>query len=121
MVKFADYYYEKPLTYASITRNGPYPAPVYVNEQWTYADVRGRSINRDKFEAWKTKYYELEGWDMKTGWPTRRTLESLGLGYVADELQSKEKLGASDRRTQCHNKFLKIRWTGKNLYSKHKN
>ncbi len=94
MVKFADYYYEQPLTWASITRDGPYPAPVYVNGQWTYADVRGRSIDRDKFEVWKTKYYELEGWDTKTGWPTRRTMETLGLGYVADELQSKEKLGA---------------------------
>jgi len=45
----------------------------------------------DKFEDFKTKFYELEGWDVKTGWPTRETLESLDLDYVADELE--EKLG----------------------------
>jgi aldehyde:ferredoxin oxidoreductase len=47
------------------------------------------------FEDWKTLYYRLEGWDEKTGWPTRRTLEELGLKKVADELESKAKLGAS--------------------------
>jgi aldehyde:ferredoxin oxidoreductase len=41
----------------------------------------------------KTRYYELEGWDTETGWPTRSTLESLNLGSVADELEGKGKLG----------------------------
>jgi len=86
MVKFADYYYEQPL-------KGPYPAPVFVDGKWSYADVSGRSIDRDKFEGWKTKYYQLEGWDTETGWPTRSTLEALGLEKVADELESKDKLG----------------------------
>ncbi len=54
-----------------------------------------RHIDRDKFEDWKTLYYRLEGWDEKTGWPTRRTLEELGLKKIADELESKAKLGAS--------------------------
>jgi len=31
-------------------------------------------------------YYELRGWDKKTGRPTRATLHRLGLDYVADEL-----------------------------------
>ena len=93
LVKFADYYYEQPLTGTGRTGKGSYPAPVYTHRQWTYTDVVGRSIDRDKFEDWKTKYYELEGWDTKTGWPTRSTLEGLGLGHVADELQSKGRLG----------------------------
>ncbi len=33
-------------------------------------------------------YYKERGWDLKTGIPTRRTLEELGLKYVADELES---------------------------------
>ena len=93
MVKFADYYYEQPLRDNGRTGKGPFLAPVFVDGQWTYTDVVGRAIDRDKFEDWKTKYYKLEGWDTKTGWPTRRTLEALGLGHVADELQSKGKLG----------------------------
>jgi len=86
MVKFADYYYEQPI-------GRPYPAPVFVNGQWTYADMADRKIDRDKFEDLKTIYYSIEGWDTKTGWPTRSTLEGLGLRKVADELQSKGKLG----------------------------
>ena len=86
IVKFADYYYEQPL------EQHP-PVPAFTNGQWVYTDVSGRKIERDKFEDWKTKYYQLEGWDIKTGWPTRNTLEELGLGNIADELQSKGKLG----------------------------
>jgi len=35
----------------------------------------------------------LQGWDMRTGYPTRGTLESLDLGYVADELKKNNRLG----------------------------
>ncbi|MBW2367519.1 MAG: aldehyde:ferredoxin oxidoreductase [Deltaproteobacteria bacterium] len=87
MVKFADYYYTKPI-------GRPYPAPVFKDGKWSYADMKQRHIDRDKFEGWKTLYYRLEGWDEKTGWPKRRTLEDLGLKHVADELDSKGKLGA---------------------------
>jgi aldehyde:ferredoxin oxidoreductase len=43
-------------------------------------------IDRVKFEALKDRYYELRGWDVNTGWPTRAKLEELGLKDVADEL-----------------------------------
>ncbi len=89
LVKFADYYYEQPI-------GRSYPAPVFSDGQWSFADVADRHIDRDKFEDWKTLYYQLEGWDTKTGWPTRNTLEALGLGNVADELQAAGKLGASE-------------------------
>jgi aldehyde:ferredoxin oxidoreductase len=86
MVKFADYYYTKKI-------GKPYPAPVFENGEWSYSDMAERQIDRDKFEEWKTLYYQLEGWDDKTGWPTRRTLEEFGLKHVADELEIKGKLG----------------------------
>ena len=88
MVKFADYYYDEPI-------GKPHPAPVFTDGEWTFINVEDRKLDRDKFEDWKTLYYRLEGWDEKTGWPTRRTLEELGLKQVADELESKGKLGAS--------------------------
>ena len=34
-------------------------------------------------------FYTEFGWDVKTGIPTRATLESFGLGKVADELELK--------------------------------
>ncbi len=33
------------------------------------------------------EYYSERGWDLETGLPTRGSLEGLGLGYVADELE----------------------------------
>ena len=87
MVKFADYYHEQPL------KEHP-PVPAFIDGEWTYEKIKGRKIERDKFEEWKTTYYQLEGWDPQTGWPTRATLESLGLGHVADELEKNAKLGS---------------------------
>ena len=40
-----------------------------------------------KHEDLLSKYYEVRGWDWNTAAPTRTKLESLGLGWVADELE----------------------------------
>ncbi len=45
-------------------------------------------IDREKFEALKDRYYQLAGWDIKTGWPTRQKLEELDLKDVADRLKA---------------------------------
>ncbi|MFC1914960.1 aldehyde ferredoxin oxidoreductase N-terminal domain-containing protein [Chloroflexota bacterium] len=92
MVKFADYYYDTSNLRSSVL--SWYPVPVFADGEWTFVDMLdGRCFDRDKFEEWKTLYYQLEGWDVKTGWPTRSTLEALGLKKVADELESQGKLG----------------------------
>jgi aldehyde:ferredoxin oxidoreductase len=70
--------------------------PVYENGKWSYGGESqgiGRTLNKAKFEEWKTKFYEFEGWDPSSGWPKRSTLEELGLKNVADELQAYGKLG----------------------------
>lgn len=48
---------------------------------------KGRTVDKEKFEELKDAWYELRGSDKKTGAPTRKTLEGLGLKYVADELE----------------------------------
>ena len=53
----------------------------------------GRSLDRAKVDEWKTIFYQLEGWDTKTGWPKRSTLEEMDLGFVADALQTAGRLG----------------------------
>jgi aldehyde:ferredoxin oxidoreductase len=45
-------------------------------------------------ELFKTNFYKLEGWDVNTGWPTRKTLEGLGLKRVADAMARRQRLGA---------------------------
>ncbi len=44
-------------------------------------------LNRQDFETAKTDYYKQRGWDEKTGAPTRKKLEELGLKEVADKLK----------------------------------
>jgi len=46
----------------------------------------GATLDRDRFEALKSRYYRLRGWDSATGIPTRETLEAEGLAHVATEL-----------------------------------
>ena len=87
-VKFSDYIYDEAAPKAQ-----SFNMPVTENGQWTYAKVGGRTIDRAGFEQFKSNYYQLEGWDPATGWPTRSSLEALGLKPVADELAAGQKLG----------------------------
>lgn len=91
MVQFASYIYDIKLESSLV---GPYyPMAGKVDGKWGYINCLGRSIDRDGFEEWKTHFYNLEGWDEKSGWPTRETLEGLQLAFVADALKAADKLG----------------------------
>jgi aldehyde:ferredoxin oxidoreductase len=67
--------------------------PVYENGKWSYGTNAGRKLDKVKFEEWKTKFYDFEGFNAASGWPKRSTLEPLGLKKAADLLQCKGKLG----------------------------
>ena len=92
MVRFADYAYD-------VVSNGEGMPAVYMpgkeNGEWAYIDTLGRTFDRKKVEEFKTRFYRLQGWDVASGYPTRRTLTSLGLAHVADELQKASKLGSA--------------------------
>jgi aldehyde:ferredoxin oxidoreductase len=47
----------------------------------------GIVLDRAEFEAALDQYYAMAGWDDR-GVPTRATLESAGLGWIADELEA---------------------------------
>jgi len=49
----------------------------------------GRALNREEMDKLFDHYYEIHGWDPKTSIPRRKTLEQLGLGYAASELEKK--------------------------------
>ena len=92
MLKFADYIYDKPFD------KGHFPFymwPVIDDKsgKWVYRDVMHRSLDRDKMEDWKTRFYTKEKLDPKTGWPTLESLEAYGLDFIADELKQHGKLG----------------------------
>src|SRR5581483_4485996 len=46
----------------------------------------GVKLSEEEIEKAKDIYYEMSGWDVKTGVPTRTKLESLGIGWVADTI-----------------------------------
>jgi len=54
---------------------------------------KGAVIDRQEFEKMKDEYYELRRWDAATGLQTRASLEKLGLGYVADDLEKRGLIG----------------------------
>jgi len=86
MVHFADYIYQVPY-------NGPSLMTSRKDGAWEYISLSGRCIDKGHFEEFKTRFYQLEGWNPETGYPTRSTLQSLNLGNVADELEHHGKLG----------------------------
>ncbi len=54
----------------------------------------GKPLSQEMLDTMLDNYYELRGWDKKTGIPSRRKLEAIGLSYVAEELDKFGKLSA---------------------------
>jgi len=94
MVHFANKVYEEPPPKPAETPDSDIHMPGKENGKWGFYGYSGRSLDKDKFDEFKTRFYILQGWDTVTGYPTRSTLESLELGFVADELESNGKLGS---------------------------
>ena len=90
MVHFADYIYDKEGTHVDVP--DAY-MPGIEDGKWNYYGYTKRRLDRNRFDEFKTRFYTLQGWDENSGYPTRETLESLDMGYVADELGQNGKLG----------------------------
>ena len=93
MVRFAPYIYRQ--GFLRSERTPSFYLPVLTDGAWSYQNMipLGRKLDEQGFEDFKTLFYEQEGWDSATGWPLRSTLEALSLGYVADELAARGRLG----------------------------
>jgi len=63
-----------------------YPPPRWFDEPLTKGPYKGATLNRKKYDQMLELYYRKRGWDRR-GIPTKTTLEKLGLGYAAQELQ----------------------------------
>jgi len=68
--------------------------PVYQNGKWSWQPLMDMYLDEAGVELFKTNFYKLEGWDVDTGWPTRKTLEELSLNKVADTMAGNGRLGA---------------------------
>ena len=72
----------------------PFPLVMCENGTWSYSLCQGRTLDREKFEDFKSRFYVHEGFEESTGRPTRAGLETLGLGFAADALEAAGKLGS---------------------------
>ena len=90
MEKFSGFMYRPGASAASFGGG----LPVFDGSKWDWMPVRDMFLEEQGVERWKTAFYQFEGWDAKTGYPNRKTLEGLGLKHVADVLQAKDKLGS---------------------------
>jgi aldehyde:ferredoxin oxidoreductase len=67
--------------------------PVFEDGKWSFQAQDDLYLEKSGVEEFKTHLYKLEGWNPDTGWPTRNTLEELGMKKMADVMASKNKLG----------------------------
>ena len=72
MEVFPDYVYDKP-------GRGGSELPMVIDGQWKYDGGRGRKLDRAKVEDFKTRFYKFEGYNPDNGYPTRATLEKMGM------------------------------------------
>jgi aldehyde:ferredoxin oxidoreductase len=85
MEVFPDYVYDKP--------SAGHIMPMVVDGKWTYATGEGRTLDRARVEDFKTRFYRFEGYNPENGYPTRDTLEGMGMRPVADLLEKRGRLG----------------------------
>jgi len=61
------------------------PPERWFSEPLTEGPLRGRMLNREKYDAMLGLYYQKRGWDER-GIPKKSTLGKLGLPDVTNEL-----------------------------------
>jgi len=60
-----------------------------MNEESSDFPGEGAINSFEKMNPMLDRYYKLHGWDKKTSWPKRETLDDLDLTHVADELSNR--------------------------------
>jgi aldehyde:ferredoxin oxidoreductase len=81
------------LRHTNLARKDDMLPPRDLYEPVPTGSIAGWKIDVDKWNVMLDEYYEIHGWDPRTSYPRRETLDRLGLGYVADDLASIGKLG----------------------------
>ncbi len=66
--------------------------PKRLTEPLIGGSCEGQAITKEDQDRLLDEYYGLRGWNKRTGRPTARKLESLGLGFAAEELKRLGKL-----------------------------
>lgn len=78
--------------HTDLNRADDYPPRRYMEEPIRSGRYAGRRIESEKYSQMLDEYYEIWGWDKKTGWPTYETLAELNMSDIAEKLMRAGKL-----------------------------
>jgi len=78
--------------HAGFDQKDDYPPRRYLEEPIQTGPYAGSRCDREKWDEMLDRFYELNGWDRETGWPTERGLKELGLDEVAQKLKKAGRL-----------------------------
>jgi aldehyde:ferredoxin oxidoreductase len=81
------------LMHTNLGRKDDYPPRRCLEEPIPSGSAKGFKIEKEKWDALLDEYYEMNHWDKKTSFPTRRCLEELDLKQIADDLERVGRLG----------------------------
>lgn len=73
-----------------ITRKDDYPPRRFLEEPIIGGPKKGWFISREEYDRALSEYYELRGWNRKTGIPTRKKLAELELEDIAKNLKKNQ-------------------------------
>jgi aldehyde:ferredoxin oxidoreductase len=68
---------------------GPNPKSAMPGKKGEVIYREGMVVDKEKFETMKDEYYRLRGWDAKTGYFKKDTLEKLGLQEIREHIGDK--------------------------------
>lgn len=86
--RLLDYFHDEPIQYTRFNRECIVP-----DRNGNKVTRQGKKIERADFEKLKDEYYQLRGWDVKTGFPTEAKLKELGLQDIAGDLKKRGLVG----------------------------
>jgi len=82
------------LRHTDFGRNEDMPVPRDLHEPIPTGRLAGWKIDEVKWNMMLDEYYEIHGWDCKSGFPKRDTLNRFGLSNVAEDLDRIGKLAS---------------------------
>ena len=81
-----------------VRRKDDYLPERFYKEPLRSGRFKGKVFPKKVFESMLDEYYELRGWDLKTGLPTEGKLVELGLNDVAEDLRRRGLLAETPKR-----------------------
>ena len=78
--------------HTNMSREDDLPPKRFREEEVKSGPYKGFKIDENKYNEMLDEFYELSGWDKKTGMQTRTGLEKLGLEDIAEKLAEQNRL-----------------------------